>query len=95
MADSVHGELGGGLFQCSGAEFHSGELGDIRGNGVVFPVLRVLHIEPGDSQVLDIHALHIGVQVPVRRVSDKRVLEVGKVLGNDVWGMCCERRGCA
>lgn len=46
MVDSVHGEFSGGLFQCFGAEFHSGELGDIRGYGFVLPVFWVFHIEP-------------------------------------------------
>lgn len=95
MADPVHGKLGGGVFQRTGSQLHRGELGDLCSDGVFLPVLGLLHIEEWDAKLLDVHALHLVVQVPVRRVLDQRVLQPGEVPGVDVRDVHIEGGGCA
>ncbi|MBA0600877.1 hypothetical protein Gorai_004071, partial [Gossypium raimondii] len=78
---------------CSSTKLHSRKLSDIRRDGVIFSLLGILHIKTWDSKVLDFHALHIIVQVSIRRVSNKRVLKIREVPGIHVGKLPGDGRG--
>uniref|UniRef100_A0A453DJN2 ABC transporter domain-containing protein n=1 Tax=Aegilops tauschii subsp. strangulata TaxID=200361 RepID=A0A453DJN2_AEGTS len=90
LAGPLHGQLGGGVLRGGGAGLRGGERGGAGRDGLLLPLLGLLHPAVGDAGVLGADALSLALQVAVRGAAAERVR--GQVRGDGDGGVRGDRR---